>query len=282
MQIEVKFFKVLGPPSEPVPNAVYFVELDDAVEIYVTDEDGDLKNAGSPDLVMSLLSWANISGRPEALLQIAGLEPSNGDFLIRHEGEWTNRTTAQAKTLLGTEDIANKATDFSEIDDTKYPTVQAVETRIDSKVSEVTSPVLRSPPLEGDITYNDDDTFADTGIAVTVEDGGIYAVRLTIFNTNDTTGLKTRFAGAAVLEADYGQWFSYKANDFADGVLTAFVSVIGTAFEGKSGSQVYTTFEGSIEVNTGGTIELQAAQSTGDPTDSTILKLTSLILIKLN
>lgn len=59
MQIEVKFFKVLGPPSEPAPNAVYFVEVDDAVEIYITDENGVVKNAGSPALVQALMDAAD-------------------------------------------------------------------------------------------------------------------------------------------------------------------------------------------------------------------------------
>lgn len=55
MQIAVKFFKVLGEPTEPVPHAVYFVESGDAVEIFVTDADGVVKNAGSPALVQALM-----------------------------------------------------------------------------------------------------------------------------------------------------------------------------------------------------------------------------------
>lgn len=42
-QIKVKFFKVVGLPSEPVANALYFIENDDDYEVYVTDENGDGK-----------------------------------------------------------------------------------------------------------------------------------------------------------------------------------------------------------------------------------------------
>lgn len=70
MQIELKFFKVLGPPSEPLPNAVYFVEADDAVEIYITDENGVLKNAGSPALVQALMDAS------DALVYKGVIDPS--------------------------------------------------------------------------------------------------------------------------------------------------------------------------------------------------------------
>lgn len=42
-QIKVKFFKVLGLPSEPEANALYFIESESSYEVYITDEDGNGK-----------------------------------------------------------------------------------------------------------------------------------------------------------------------------------------------------------------------------------------------
>lgn len=58
MQIPVKFFKVLNPPSEPaVANAIYLVQPDpdDVVDIYVTDADGAIFNIGSSAFVLSVV-----------------------------------------------------------------------------------------------------------------------------------------------------------------------------------------------------------------------------------
>lgn len=59
MQIPVKFYKVLNPPSEPaVPNAVYLVQPDEnsVVDIFVTDQDGYVFNVGNSDFVETIVT----------------------------------------------------------------------------------------------------------------------------------------------------------------------------------------------------------------------------------
>lgn len=46
-------------------------------------------------------TWGNVTSKPADLTTIAGLSPSNDDFLQRKAGAWVNRTVAQVKTDLG-------------------------------------------------------------------------------------------------------------------------------------------------------------------------------------
>jgi hypothetical protein len=52
--------------------------------------------------------------------------PQNNDFLIDSSRIFVRRTPSQILTLIGAESLSNKATDFSTINNTKYPTTQAV------------------------------------------------------------------------------------------------------------------------------------------------------------
>jgi hypothetical protein len=58
-QIKVKFFKTIGVPTDPVPNAIYFV-LDEGtgtVNIHVTDTDGTLVPAGADaDFILATMA----------------------------------------------------------------------------------------------------------------------------------------------------------------------------------------------------------------------------------
>lgn len=58
MQIQVKFYKVLGLPSEPVANAFYFVEDEDTgvAETYVTNADGEALYVGNTAMFIAFLS----------------------------------------------------------------------------------------------------------------------------------------------------------------------------------------------------------------------------------
>lgn len=83
MLIKVKFFKVIGVPSEPVANAFYFVKNEDeTVDMYVTDEDGELSSPGNPAFVIATmaslmalkapLASPALTGNPTAPTQTAG------------------------------------------------------------------------------------------------------------------------------------------------------------------------------------------------------------------
>ena len=100
------------------------------------------------------------------LTAIAGLTPSNDDSIWRVAGAWVNRTVAQAKSILNyvkgdiglgnvdntsdankpvstatqtaldlKENLANKATTFGTVNDTLYPTVEAVAEYVATAVS---------------------------------------------------------------------------------------------------------------------------------------------------
>src|SRR4051794_26415788 len=58
MLIKVKFFKVLGPPAEPVANAVYFVkdEETEVISLFVTDEEANLTGFGDAAYILSVIA----------------------------------------------------------------------------------------------------------------------------------------------------------------------------------------------------------------------------------
>ena len=69
---------------------------------------------------------------------ITGLYTSS-DFLTEAaNGDWIGRYTTEGD-LSTKEDVANKATDFSVINDTLYPSVEAVKEQLDSKLDKVST-----------------------------------------------------------------------------------------------------------------------------------------------
>jgi hypothetical protein len=63
--IKVKFYKVLGLPSECEPNAVYFIENGNFIESYVTDIDGNPSPSSSSAMINSLIEAANLASLDE-------------------------------------------------------------------------------------------------------------------------------------------------------------------------------------------------------------------------
>lgn len=59
--IILKFFKVLGLPSEPEANAVYYVIGDDFAEWYVTDADGVASPSGNSAMINALIEAAELA-----------------------------------------------------------------------------------------------------------------------------------------------------------------------------------------------------------------------------
>lgn len=55
-QIKVKFYKVVGLPSEPEPNTFYFIEDGDNAESYLTDADGVAKRVGNTVMIDAMLA----------------------------------------------------------------------------------------------------------------------------------------------------------------------------------------------------------------------------------
>lgn len=149
-----------------------------------------------------------------------------------------------------------------------------------------TASLLRSY-LATTVTYNNTDTLADTALSVTVVDGGKYAVELVVHSTSAVKGLKMDFAGTVTPANFIGSWAGrlepYNGNA-GDHYITARVADIGTGFGPNQvdAFDAFYTFTGSLEVTTGGTFLLRGAQNAADPSNTTILQGSTLILTKTN
>lgn len=138
--------------------------------------------------------------------------------------------------------------------------------------------------LAATVTYNNTAALASTALSVTVEAGGIYDIELAVHSTSQTIGLNMDFGGTATAANFIGQWNGYKENDPAI-FAAARVTAPGTDFNGGGNFDavsVFTTFKGTIEVNTGGTFLLRGAQVSADASNTRILQGSDLILTKTN
>lgn len=74
--IILNFYKVLGLPSEPEANAVYYVIGDGFAEWYVTDADGVAKPSGNSAMINALIEAAELAPltHNHAISDVTGLE----------------------------------------------------------------------------------------------------------------------------------------------------------------------------------------------------------------
>jgi hypothetical protein len=85
------------------------------------------------------VSWAALNQKPQALVDIAGLSPSDNDSLWRKAGRWVSRTIAQVKQDLGIDRVNNTS-------DAEKPISTAQQAAIDA-VSSVASAAAASANL---------------------------------------------------------------------------------------------------------------------------------------
>lgn len=147
----------------------------------------------------------------------------------------------------------------------------------------VATDLLRSY-LATTVTYNANAVLADTALSVTVAAGGIYAIELVVQSTSAVKGLNMDFAGTATIANFIGEWQGHNAAGYVDG-SSARVTAAGTDF-GPAGpldgaSSLY-TFTGSVEITDAGTFLLRGAQNVSDPTNTTILRGSTLVLTRMN
>jgi len=135
------------------------------------------------------------------------------------------------------------------------------------------------------VTYNADDTLGDTPLSVTVAAGGIYAIELVVHSTSAVKALQNNFGGTATIANFIGQWESLQTDDILGSSdlsrVTAAATVTG-AGAAMDGFDMYRTFTGSVEITDAGTFLLRGSQNVSDPTDTTILRGSTLILTKMN
>jgi len=145
-----------------------------------------------------------------------------------------------------------------------------------------TADLLRSY-LATTVTYNNVDTLADTALSVTVVAGGIYDIELMVHSDSANIALNLDFGGTATVTNFIGEWRGANANAvFA--VVPARVTAPGTDYTNVAlgGDPNFLTFDGTIEVDAGGTFLLRGAQETAEANDTTILRGSTLTLTKLN
>ena len=202
---------------------------------------------------------------------------SSSDFLAEvANGDWIGRYTTEAD-LSTKEDIINKATDFSVINDTLYPSIEAVKEQLDLKLDKVSTVDVEKVYIknaDGTQGVKATSAFKDVleyanlaAFPVTGETGKIYLA----LNTNKTY----RWSGSAyvqlsagidfpsdgktygvkdglpieILDELYRSWFSYMPNNAGSWLVVNTgnpLSVSGTStVVPRSGTSIY----GSIIMN---------------------------------
>jgi hypothetical protein len=169
----------------------------------------------------------------------------------------------------------------------------------------LTSPVLTTPqlgtPASGNlgsciggslvsylattVTYNANAVLANTPLSVTVAAGGIYAIELVVHSTSAATALQVDFGGTATIANFIGWYESFGEDGGAATITNQFVSAAGTDYVFPSaldGAACKATFTGSVEITDAGTFLLRGAQNSSDPSNTTILRGSTLVLTKMN
>lgn len=145
--------------------------------------------------------------------------------------------------------------------------------------------ILRSY-LATTVTYNNDDTLADTALSVTVAAGGTYDVELVVQSTSAVKGLALDFAGTATFTNFIGTWQAAAANGSASTPALQQVTSSGTDFiDNTSATDAVNglfTFKGTAEFAAAGTFLLRGAQNAADVSNTTILRGSVLTLTKMN
>lgn len=141
--------------------------------------------------------------------------------------------------------------------------------------------------LASTVTYNNNDTLADTALSVTVAASGIYEIELNVFSTAanvGSNGLNMDFAGTATIANFIGDWHAVDPGDLADQAGLR-VTAAGTDTETgatKNSANASWTFRGSAEITDAGTFLLRGAQSTSHASNTTILRGSTLTLTRMS
>jgi hypothetical protein len=146
--------------------------------------------------------------------------------------------------------------------------------------------ILRSY-LASDVVYNNVGTLANTALSVTVAASTKYGIDLIVHQTSVGVELLMDFGGTATITNFIGQWVGHQTPDDESApsrVRGTRVTSAGTDFHGSNvfdTLDAYYTFKGTVEINGAGTFLLRAAQNGAAPSDTTILRGSSLVLTKL-
>jgi hypothetical protein len=147
-------------------------------------------------------------------------------------------------------------------------------------------PTILKSYLAATVTYNNTNTLASTALSVTVAASTKYDIELTIHSTSAGAGLNMDFAGTATITNFIGQWTAWQAGIDESGpsrIRGDRVTAAGTDYGpgALDGIDALYTFKGSVEINGAGTFLLRGAQNAAAPSDTTILRGSTLVLTKL-
>lgn len=122
MAVNIKDLTLLASPA--VGDKIPIIDTSDTTD----SAEGTLKISTAQDIV-DLAATGSYQPLDADLTAIAGLTPSNDDFIQRKTGAWTNRTVSQVKTDLGISNVDNTS-------DLSKPISTATQTALDGKVDE--------------------------------------------------------------------------------------------------------------------------------------------------
>ncbi len=160
----------------------------------------------------------------------------------------------------------------------------ATPTAVPTSTFVASTSLLRSY-LATTVTYNANAVLANTPLSVTVAAGGIYAIELVVHSTSAVTALQVDFGGTATIANFIGWYESFGEDGGAATIANQFVSAAGTDYifpAALDGATSKATFTGSVEITDAGTFLLRGSQNVSDPTDTTILRGSTLVLTKMN
>ena len=131
------------------------------------------------------------------------------------------------------------------------------------------------------VTYNANATLADTPLSVTVAAGGIYAIELVVHSTSAVKALNMDFGGTATIANFIGDWIAFSGSAVYGpvNVTSGGTDYTNGDLDGVNNPYYFT---GSVEITDAGTFLLRGAQNSSDPSDTTILRGSTLILTKMN
>ena len=131
------------------------------------------------------------------------------------------------------------------------------------------------------VTYNANAVLANTPLSVTVAAGGIYAIELVVHSTSAVKALNMDFGGTATIANFIGDWIAFSGSAVYGpvNVTSGGTDYTNGDLDGVNNPYYFT---GSVEITDAGTFLLRGAQNSSDPSDTTILRGSTLILTKMN
>lgn len=125
----------------------------------------------------------------------------------------------------------------------------------------------------------------NTPLNVTVVSGGIYEIRLVVFQSGGTEALKVDLGGGtATITSMRARCHVHDAENILSGETAQIISLTNVCQSGLVAGIAggITWIEGTVRINTGGTIIVRAGQINANLDPTTLLAGSYLVLTKLN